>query len=121
MALSTAQIIDNYAGRLDAHGASGGPVSLATQPFFISMNSSVHFLLQQFEQPGGLVAPGDNQFTPVIFNPFDAWASVPNTSPRAAVARGQVIFNSRPIKITGVGLVLTTQEESDLMAFLRAL
>ena len=102
MALSTAQIIDNYAGRLDAHGASGGPVSLATQPFFISMNSSVHPLVSQFEQPGGLVAPGDNQFTPVIFNPFDAWASVPNTSPRAAVARGQVIFNSRPIKITGV-------------------
>jgi hypothetical protein len=27
---------------------------------------------------------------------------VPNTSPRAAVAHGQVIFNSRPIKITGV-------------------
>jgi len=45
MALSTAQIIDNYAGRLDAHGASGGPVSLTTQPFFISINSSVHPLV----------------------------------------------------------------------------
>ena len=102
MALSTAQIIDNYAGRLDVHGASGGPVSLTKQPFFISVNSSVHFLLSQFEQPGGLVTPGDNQFTPAIFNPFDAWASAPNTSPRAAVARGQAIFNSRPINITGV-------------------
>ncbi len=102
MALSTAQIIDNYAGRLDAHGASGGPVSLTTQPFFISINSSVHPLVSQFEQPGGLVTPGDTHFTPAIFNPFDAWASVPNASPRAAVARGQAIFNSRPINITGV-------------------
>jgi cytochrome c peroxidase len=102
MALFTAQIIDNYAGRLDAHGASGGPVSLTTQPFFISINSSVHPLVSQFEQPGGLVTAGDNQFTPAIFNPFKAWASVPDASPRAAVARGQAIFNSKPINITGV-------------------
>src|SRR5258706_7840415 len=95
MALFTAQTIGNYAGRLDAHGANGGPIALTTEPFFISINSSVHALLPQFEQPGG-------QFTPAIFNPFDAWASLPDTSPRAAVARGQAIFNSRPIKITGV-------------------
>jgi hypothetical protein len=102
MALFTAQTIGNYAGRLDAHGANGGPLSLTTQPFFISINSSVHFLLPQFEQPGGLVTPGDGQFTPAIFNPFDAWASLPDTSPRPAVARGQAIFNSKPINITGV-------------------
>jgi len=52
--------------------------------------------------PGGLVTPGDHGFTPAIFNPFDAWATQPSTSPRAAVARGQAIFNSRPINITGV-------------------
>jgi hypothetical protein len=106
MALSTAQIIDYSAGRLDAHGATGGPLPLTTQPFFISMNSSVRFLLPpplfNFEPPGGLVTPGDGQFTPAIFNPFDAWASMPDTSPRAAIARGQVIFNSKPINITGV-------------------
>jgi len=102
MALSTAQIIDNYAGRLDTHGATGGPVPLTTEPFFISVNSSVHFLLPQFEQPGGLVTPGDGQFTPAIFNPFDSWVSMPAVSPRAAVARGQAIFNSKPINITGV-------------------
>src|SRR5207245_5670520 len=39
MALSTAQVIDNLAGRLDAHGATGGPIALTTQPFFISINS----------------------------------------------------------------------------------
>ena len=102
MALSTAQIIDNYAGRLDARGATVGPLSLLNQPFFISINSSVHPLDPYFEPPGGLVTPGDGQFTPAIFNPFDAWASMPDTSPRAAVARGQAIFNSKPISITGV-------------------
>jgi cytochrome c peroxidase len=102
MALFTAQTIGNYAGRLDAHGANGGPEPLVTQPFFISINSSVNFLVPQLEQPGGQVTPGDRQFTPAIFNPFDAWAELPYTSPRAAVARGQVIFNSKPIDITGV-------------------
>ena len=102
MALSTAQTIDNYAGRLDAHGATGGPLPLTTQPFFISINSSVNPLVPTLEQPGGLVTPGDGQFTSAIFNPFDAWAGLPSTSPRAAVARGQAIFNSKPINITGV-------------------
>ena len=102
MALSTAQIIDNLAGRLDAHGATGGPVALTTRAFFISINSSVNPLVPTLEQPGGLVNPGDGQFTPAIFDPFDAWAGLPSTSPRAAVARGQAIFNSKPINITGV-------------------
>src|SRR5229473_3147218 len=102
MALFTAQTIGNYAGRLDAHGASGGPIALTTQPFFLSINSSVNFLVPTLELPGGFVAPGDHKFTPAIFNPFDAWASMPDTSPRAAVARGQAIFDSKPINITGV-------------------
>jgi hypothetical protein len=102
MALTTAQSFGRHTGLLNAHGANGGPVSLSTQPFFIGMNSSVHFLLPQFEPPGGLVAPGDGQFTPAIFNPFDAWAGLPPADPRAAVARGQAIFNSKPINITGV-------------------
>ena len=102
MALSTAQIIDNYAGRLDAHGGTGGPASLTTQPFFVSINSSVNPIVPTLEQPGGLVNPGDHGFTSVIFNPFDPWASVPAPSPRAAVVRGQTIFNSQPIHITEV-------------------
>jgi cytochrome c peroxidase len=102
MALSTAQIIGNYAGRLDARGATGGPVPLTNQPFFISINSSVNPLVPALEQPGGLVSPGDHGFTSAIFNPFGAWASMPSTSPRAAVARGQGIFNSKAINITDV-------------------
>lgn len=134
MALTTAQIFDNDAGRLDRHGATGGPISLAAQPFFVSINSSVRFLLPppqyDYEPPGGLLKPGDGQFSAAIFNPFEAWASMRDSlAPRgddgegeddpwkgkgfgdeagqrdlkrAAIARGQAIFNAKPITITGV-------------------
>jgi hypothetical protein len=102
MGLATAQAYDNHAGLLNARGASGGPKALLDQPFFISMNSSVNPLVPTLELPGGLVAPADGQFSPAIFDPFDAWASLPRWDPRAAVARGQAIFNSKPINITGV-------------------
>lgn len=102
MSLFTAQTIGSYAGRLNAHGANGGPVSLASQHFFLSINSSVNPLVPTLETPGGLVTPGDGKFVPAIFNPFDAWAALPDTSPRAAVARGQAIFNAKAINITGV-------------------
>jgi len=48
------------------------------------------------------MAPGDGRFNSAIFNIFDAWAKRPPTDPRAAVARGQAIFNSKPINITDV-------------------
>ena len=102
MALFTAQTFSNRAGPLNVHGANGGPIPLATQPFFISINSSVNPLVPTLEQPGGLVTPGDSQFSSAIFNPFDAWASMPSSSPRAAVARGQAIFNAKTINITEV-------------------
>jgi len=102
MALSTAQAFGFRMGVLDADGANGGPVPLITQPFFISINSSVDPLVPNFEPPGGLVTPGDGLFTPAIFNVFAAWAALPYYDPRAAVARGQAIFNSKPINITGV-------------------
>jgi cytochrome c peroxidase len=102
MGLATAQAFDNRAGLLNASGANGGPPALLTQPFFITINSSVHPLVPAFEQPGGLVTPGDGQFTPAIFNPYGAWAAFPYSDPRAAIARGQAIFNSKPINIIGV-------------------
>jgi cytochrome c peroxidase len=102
MALSTAQAFSFRAGFLNAGGANGGPHPLVTQPFFIGINSSVDPLVPNFEPPGGLATPGDGQFTSVIFNAFEAWAALPYHEPRASVARGQVIFNSKPINITGV-------------------
>jgi len=97
-ALFTAQATTRAAGRLDARGAHGGPGAFVDQPFFISINSP----LPRFEPPGGLTAPGDGKFTPKSFDLFDAWADLPAFSPRAAVARGQALFNSKPLTITGV-------------------
>lgn len=105
MALFTAQAIGNRVGALDARGARGGPKALVTQPFFISINSSIDPFFPKGtgpEAPGGLVTPGDGIFTPAIFDLFSAWSQSDDDSPRAAVARGQALFNSKPITITGV-------------------
>jgi cytochrome c peroxidase len=104
----TAQIRDRHAGDLDEGGAKGGPAALVTQPFFISINSSVHFLIPAFERPGGLVSPGDGQFTSNIFDLYSKWAQINDseyderTAARRSVARGQQLFNTLQIPITGV-------------------
>jgi hypothetical protein len=102
MGLTTAQSSSHSAGPLNAHGANGGPNPLLNQPFFISINSSIDPLVPQFEPPGGLVTPGDGQFSPAIFNTFSAWSMLPPDDAQASVARGEAIFNSKPINITGV-------------------
>jgi cytochrome c peroxidase len=108
MALFTAQTFSNRAGPLNVHGANGGPIPLATQPFFISVNSSVHPLVPTLEQPGGLVTPGDAKFTENIFDIYDKWAQIKAgdddeyDTAQLAIGRGLAIFNSRPLNITGV-------------------
>jgi len=106
MGLYTAQAFDNKAGLLNEKGALGGPLHLVSQPFFISINSSVDALLPDadplIEPPGGLDAAGDGGFNPAIFHLFDSWAALHPDSARASVARGESIFNSRSIHITGV-------------------
>jgi hypothetical protein len=101
MALTTAQVTSNLAGPLNTV-ANGGPSPLQTLPFFVSINSSIHPLVPALEPPGGLLTPGDGTFSPAIFDPFNAWALLPPQDPRASIARGQAIFNSRQINITGV-------------------
>ena len=100
MALSTAQVMDYQAGLLNANGATGGPELLSTETtpaFFIGIND-----------PLGL-NPRGTPFTPVIFNLFDAWSKWSGSGDsrqqqrRAAILRGQVLFNSKPIDIRGVG------------------
>jgi len=98
--LYTAQIYDFAAGDLDEQGATGGPRALSRQPFFIGVND-----------PLGL-NPTGAPFSPVIFTDFSAWANLQSshgrpadsrTQARMAVARGEQLFNSKPISITGVG------------------
>jgi cytochrome c peroxidase len=101
MSLSTAQTFDYQAGSLNAYGAAGGPSALALQTtpaFFVGINDPL----------GG--NPHGTPFTPVIFNLFDAWTNLTSNrgddqrydSRRASIARGQALFNSKPINITGV-------------------
>jgi len=106
--LFTAQIFDSQAGLLNVGGAQGGPGLLTTQPFFITINSSVHPLVPAFEQPGGLVTPGDGQFSSNIFNLYGAWLRASGgdnggfAEARQSIARGEELFNTLQIPISGV-------------------
>jgi len=104
MGLSTAQAYDYWAGPLNGYGAAGGPVMIGTQTapaFFVGINDPL----------GG--NPHGTVFTPVIFSLFDAWTNTKEhgnddrsgndpLGRRASIARGQTLFNSKPISITGV-------------------
>ena len=105
--LFTAQLFDFRAGLLNVDDAHGGPTRLSTQPFFISVNSSVHPLVPAFEQPGGLMTPGDGQFTSNIFNLYDKWGQASGEdddhfAARQSIARGEQLFNTLQIPISGV-------------------
>ena len=101
IAIATAQALDFHAGRLDAHGATGGPVTLARQTtpdFYIGINDPL----------GG--NPRGVPFDPKVFNLFNAWTNSQQHREeqanaqriRASIARGQELFNSKPINITGI-------------------
>ncbi len=94
LALFTAQSRDHAAGKLNVHGAQGGPEALSTQPFHIGINDVLG------HDPSG--AP----FDPNAFTIFKNWTdpdSIPREEARESVARGEKLFNTLPIPITGVG------------------
>ena len=91
-ALATAQSADLRAGRLD-DGVLGGPAAILAQPFHIGINDNFG------DQVTG--AP----FSPIVFSLYDRWADAPigdRSEARHMIARGQALFNSKPIVITGV-------------------
>jgi hypothetical protein len=90
-ALYTAQTFDWNAGNLTSKGATGGPVNLSTQNFYIGINDAL----------GG--DPTGAQFNPNAFTLYNNWAGQHNSNERQAVARGQALFDTLPISITGVG------------------
>jgi cytochrome c peroxidase len=87
--LSVAQAIDFRAGNLNSNGASGGPVPLSTQPFFVGINDPVGL------NPFGTI------FSPNIFTVFNPWVNSSDIY-KASIGRGQTIFNSKAITISGV-------------------
>jgi hypothetical protein len=90
MGLTNAQILDFSVGSLAARGGKGGSAALEIQPFFIGIND-----------PLGQ-NPTSAPFTSKVFDLYDAWVNSSHNDAHAAVARGQAIFNSKPIAITGV-------------------
>jgi len=93
LGLHTAQVWDNEAQFLDDAGAQGGPGAIIDQAFYIGINDLF----------------GDSQtgmpFDPVVFDLYDAWATLPGpgvNEARRQVARGQALFNTKPITIAGV-------------------
>lgn len=94
-ALFTAATFDNSAKELTAKHGGGGPAALANVSFYLGINDSL----------GGDPVAGAPPFTPTIFHLYDAWTGAPGggtEAARAAVARGQALFNSRTFAITGV-------------------
>lgn len=95
--LFTAQIFDKLAFYLTDGGADGGPATLSQQltSFFIGINDPL----------GG--NPTGAPFTSEVFSLYDVWSgsagsSSPAVAAREAIARGEQVFNTTKINITGV-------------------
>jgi cytochrome c peroxidase len=98
-ALYTAQVFDVDAGELNASRAFGGPDYLSAQQSYFGDNDAI---------------AGDYRtgapFNSTVFHTYDAWARSQaseadehsRVAARAAVVRGQAIFNTRLINITDV-------------------
>ncbi|MBA3817994.1 MAG: hypothetical protein H0X17_03815 [Deltaproteobacteria bacterium] len=89
VSLHTAQVWDDKAQTLVSEGGNGGLPSLVEQDFYIGINDNF-----------GDSQTGE-QFTPIVFDLYDAWAGS-SSDRRRSVARGQALFNTRTINITGV-------------------
>ena len=91
-AMYTAQVYDTRAGVLTDGGGKGGPEYLSEQPYHIGINDVLG------------ADPSGAAFNPVVFNAYEGWANAtgPNAAARQAVARGETLFNTLPITITGV-------------------
>src|SRR5205823_3645246 len=89
--LFSAQTTDNDASNLDARQANGSVAFLSTVPFHLGIND--------------VLGADTKPFNPNAMTLFDSWKNVTGAGvdgARAAVARGQVLFNSKPIGISGV-------------------
>jgi hypothetical protein len=95
MGLTTAQDQSFDAGPLFSQGAAGGPNALSSQQFFVGINDPLG------HNPFGV------PFTPSVFTLFGSWLNLEGNSPvesaKRSIARGERLFNSRQINITGVG------------------
>jgi cytochrome c peroxidase len=88
----TAQTIDNGAAQLNDLGANGGPQYLSGQPYYPGINDSLT----------------PSVFDPTVFTLYSAWQNLPGSpsdptvTAHQAVAAGELLFNTFPLKITAV-------------------
>ena len=87
LGLATAQVIDDKVGSLTAKGALGGPQNILGFPFYIGINDNV-------ADPAG-------PFNAQSMTLYDSWTGSANQD-RASIARGEALFNTKPIVISGV-------------------
>ena len=97
MGLVTAQVRDKNAGNLTKNGALGGSKPLLTQSYYFGINDTL---------------AGDYRtqapFNPNVMSLYTEWNTSSRRSrnsqekARAAIARGEALFNSKPIQISGV-------------------
>lgn len=96
----TAQAFDDAAGDLHAAGARGGPDDLGRESFVFGVNDPLGC-----DPSGAHCDPATAHFDPIVFTEYDAWAALTDggrNHARAAVARGQALFNTLPIAISNV-------------------
>ena len=100
LGLHTAQVFDHAAGTLFAAGGQGGPRILSDRPFVFGVNDPLGC------DPLGENCTGSNpNFTPIVFTEYAAWQDLGHGSrhaAKAAVARGQDLFNTLAIPIAAV-------------------
>jgi hypothetical protein len=105
--LFTAQEIDARAGSLHGEGTMGGPVALSLQNFFTGINDPLG------NNPTGAA------FDPNIFDLYKPWLGTrgDDASRRLSVARGEEVFNTTPITITGVAGLNDVLNASSIAGF----
>jgi hypothetical protein len=91
MNLSVAQAIDKVAGSLQSDGANGGPAAIAAaaQNFSIGVNDPLS------------TDPSAPPFNQNVFTPFAPWVNS-NSSQKASIARGEIVFNTKTFTVFGV-------------------
>jgi cytochrome c peroxidase len=106
LGLFTAQNLDDAAGRLTVQGANGGPTFLSGVVSYFGINDT---LVGDYRT--------HSPFTPTVMTLYQGWQSYledgRNADPerqdrrvavaRRAIARGEALFNGKPIVIQGVG------------------
>ncbi len=105
IALTTAQVRDDDAGTLTTYGGNGGPKFLQGQVSYFGINDTLagdYRTHANFNPTVMTLYTNWQSYIPDARRPDDEGRSREVAVARRAVARGEALFNSKPISITGV-------------------